>query len=260
MPNHFSPLSPSRAPSSVKIAGTRPDRPTPTGAPESSPSPDAGTRPDRPTPPHTPQSAPPTAAPEPTPSPALFCLGQRAHADPLYCHYHDTEWGRPVTEENALFERLCLEIFEVGLSWLTILRRREVFRECFAGFDIPTVARFGAATQERLAQDARMIRNRAKIQACVDAAGVVETLHERGQTLGALIWSHRPSHHARPGPDHPRAAQTPQSEALAKELRALGVRFVGPVNQHATMQAAGVINDHVVGCPVGDEIDLLARS
>ncbi|MCC5035374.1 DNA-3-methyladenine glycosylase I [Streptomyces sp. WAC 00631] len=163
-----------------------------------------------------------------------------------YVAYHDTEWGRPVHGDDALFERLCLEAFQSGLSWLTILRRREGFRAAFKDFSIPDVAAFTAEDVERLLGDARIIRNRAKIEATVANARVADRW-EKGE-LDALVWSYAPA--ARPAPrtlaDVP--AVTAESAALAKELKKRGFRFVGPTTAYALMQACGLVNDHLAEC------------
>ena len=170
-------------------------------------------------------------------------------SDPLYIAYHDEEWGRPVRDERLLLERLCLEGFQSGLSWLTILRKRENFRAAFRGFDPAQVARFGDADVERLMADAGIVRNRAKIEATIANARATVALHEAGETLGALLWSFAP---AAPGPapetlgDMP--ATTPESKALARELKRRGFRFVGPTTAYALMQATGIVNDHVARC------------
>ncbi|MET9605727.1 DNA-3-methyladenine glycosylase I [Streptomyces sp. NPDC006512] len=164
-----------------------------------------------------------------------------------YVTYHDTEWGRPVHGDDALYERLCLEAFQSGLSWLTILRRREGFRTAFAGFAIAEVARFGEADVLRLMADEGIIRNRAKIEATL--ANAKELAGWKPGELDALIWSHAPGE---PGPapedvaDVP--AVTPESTALAKALKKAGIRFVGPTTAYALMQACGLVNDHLAGC------------
>ncbi|CAN5623396.1 DNA-3-methyladenine glycosylase I [soil metagenome] len=168
-------------------------------------------------------------------------------ADPDYVAYHDAEWGRPVADGDRLFEKLCLEGFQAGLSWLTILRKRPAFRAAFAGFDVDAVARFDAADVARLAADAGIVRNRAKIEATVSNARA--TLDLGGpETLSSLVWSFAPA--ARPAPrtaaDIP--AVTPESTALSKALKRHGFRFVGPTTAYALMQAMGVVNDHLAGC------------
>jgi DNA-3-methyladenine glycosylase I len=164
---------------------------------------------------------------------------------PEYLGYHDGEWGRPVRDDNGLFERLCLEAFQSGLSWLTILRKRENFRAAFRGFDIATVAGFGPADEARLLADAGIVRNRAKIEAAIGnaraALGVAGGLAE-------LIWTFA----GEPGPVPSRLADipasTPASKALSKELRRHGFTFTGPVTAYATMQSCGIVNDHLADC------------
>ncbi|MEU9028525.1 DNA-3-methyladenine glycosylase I [Streptomyces sp. NPDC048383] len=164
-----------------------------------------------------------------------------------YVAYHDTEWGRPVHGDDALYERLCLEAFQSGLSWLTILRRREGFRSAFAGFEIAAVARFGEADALRLLADEGIIRNRAKIEATL--ANAKELAGWKPGELDALIWSHAPEE---PGPAPKSVADvpavTPGSTALAKALKKAGIRFVGPTTAYALMQACGLVDDHLAGC------------
>ncbi len=171
--------------------------------------------------------------------------------------YHDEEWGRPVTDERGLFERLSLEAFQSGLSWTTIVAKRDGFRRAFARFDPEVVARFGAADVERLLADAAIVRNRAKVEATIANARALVALREAGQPFARLVWSHRPG--PRPAPraldDVP--AATPESKALAKALKARGFRFVGPTTAYALMQAVGVVNDHVEGCFVREEVGAL---
>jgi DNA-3-methyladenine glycosylase I len=171
-------------------------------------------------------------------------------SDPLYNAYHDEEWGRPVLDERGLYERLCLEGFQSGLSWLTILRKREGFRAAFAGFHPERVARFGERDVERLLADAGIVRHRGKIEAAIANARATLVLREAKTPLPELVWSHRPSEHARA----PRSAadwhsSTPESIALAKALREAGFRFVGPTTVYAAMQACGIVNDHLATCP-----------
>ncbi|MDT3396234.1 DNA-3-methyladenine glycosylase I [Streptomyces sp. B1866] len=167
-----------------------------------------------------------------------------------YRAYHDTEWGRPVHGDDALYERLCLEAFQSGLSWLTILRRREGFRAAFAGFRIKEVAQFADADVTRLLADPGIIRNRAKITAAIANARVAAELAE-GE-LDALIWSYAPDPAGRPVPrtaaDVPPV--TPESTALARELKRRGFRFVGPTTAYALMQACGLVDDHLADCHV----------
>ena len=165
---------------------------------------------------------------------------------PEYVAYHDTEWGRPVHGDQAIYERLCLEAFQSGLSWLTILRKRENFRAAFAGFDLEAVAAFGADDVARLLADAGIVRNRAKINAAITNARAALALE---QGLSDLFWSHADSAPAAAPvtlADVP--AQTPVSKQLAKELRAAGFVFTGPVTVYASMQACGLVNDHLADC------------
>jgi DNA-3-methyladenine glycosylase I len=165
--------------------------------------------------------------------------------DPLYLAYHDDEWGRPVRGDRALYERLTLEAFQSGLSWLTILRKRDSFRAAFAGFDPAVVAAFGDADRERLLSDSGIVRNRAKIEAAIANARAVVAL-DGGLT--ELIWSHRPDGHRVPVETHDVPATTPESARLAATLKKHGFVFVGPTTVYATMQATGVVNDHLAGC------------
>jgi DNA-3-methyladenine glycosylase I len=167
-----------------------------------------------------------------------------------YLAYHDAEWGRPLHGEAELFERLTLEAFQSGLSWLTILRKRENFRRAFDGFAVEKVAEYGDAEVERLLGDAGIIRNRRKIEAAITNARAARELHANGETLDALIWSFAPDPASRPAPqtDADLAATTAESTAMAKELKRRGFVFVGPTTAYATMQAAGLVNDHLAGC------------
>jgi DNA-3-methyladenine glycosylase I len=175
------------------------------------------------------------------------CFGD---GDPLYEAYHDEEWGHPVTDERGLFERVSLEAFQSGLSWVTILRKRDAFRAAFAGFEPDAIARFGPADVERLLGDAGIVRNRAKIDATIANARATVDLRDAGTPLQEIVWAHRPP--ARPAPasfaDVP--AQTPEAAALAKTLKKAGFRFVGPTTIYAGMQACGLVNDHLATCPV----------
>jgi len=175
--------------------------------------------------------------------------------DPAYNEYHDREWGRPVTDERGLYERLCLEGFQSGLSWLTILRKRPAFRAAFAGFDPETVARFGARDVKRLLEDAGIVRHRGKIEAAIANARATVALREAGTPLSQLVWSHRSADGRAPRSPADWQASTPESAALSKELRAAGFRFVGPTTVYATMQACGVVNDHLADCIVRDEVE-----
>ncbi|MEV0318766.1 DNA-3-methyladenine glycosylase I [Streptomyces sp. NPDC050658] len=167
-----------------------------------------------------------------------------------YVAYHDEEWGRPVHGDDALYERLCLEAFQSGLSWITILRRREGFRSAFAGFKIAEVAEFTDADRERLLADPGIIRNRAKIDATLANARVLADWADGD--LDALIWSHAPDPAGRERPrrlaDVP--AITPESTALSKALKKRGIRFVGPTTAYALMQACGLVDDHLEDCVI----------
>lgn len=171
-----------------------------------------------------------------------------ALSTPDYVTYHDEEWGRPVHGDDALFERLSLEAFQSGLSWITILRRREGFRAAFAGFEIAKVATFTDADKDRLLADAGIIRNRAKIEATMANARALAEWTPGD--LDDLIWSHAPDPAARPVPktlgDVP--AVTPESTALSKALKKRGLRFVGPTTAYALMQACGLVDDHLASC------------
>jgi DNA-3-methyladenine glycosylase I len=172
--------------------------------------------------------------------------------DPLYLDYHDHEWGRPLRDERALFELMCLEAFQSGLSWSLILRKRPGFRAAFDGFDPASVAVYGDGDVARLMSDDRIVRNRAKIDAAIANARAVVTMHERGESLVDLVFSHAPGADDRPVGRFTALADIPRStaasKALAKDLRARGSRFVGPVVAYSLMQAAGVVDDHIDGC------------
>ena len=180
------------------------------------------------------------------------CFGS---GEALYENYHDHEWGVPVHDERELFERLCLEAFQCGLSWGLVLRRREGMSDALAGFDAETLARFGPPDVERLLHDDRMLKNRLKIEAVIHNAQVLLDLHEGGDSLEQVMWSHRPVTHARPASFADMPSQTLESQALTADLKRLGFKFVGPVTMYATMQAIGIVNDHLVGCPAGDVIE-----
>jgi DNA-3-methyladenine glycosylase I len=178
-----------------------------------------------------------------------------------YERYHDEEWGRPVRDDRGLYERMVLEGFQSGLSWLTILRKRENFRAAFADFDIETVARFGQRDVARLLADAGIVRHRGKIEAAIANAVAARAMHADGESLAELIWSYAPSGRRRA----PRSlgdlpATTPESTALSKELKRRGFRFVGPTTAYATMQACGVVNDHLAGCWVRPEVEAARAS
>lgn len=170
--------------------------------------------------------------------------------DPLYVAYHDAEWGRPLRDGRALWECLMLEGFQAGLSWITILRRREGFRAAFAGFDPQVVAGWGAAEVAQLLADARIIRHRGKIEATIAGAQAYLRI-EADQGFARFVWAHvggQPVQNARTGLGDV-TVQTPQALALSKALKAEGFKFVGPVICYAFMQAVGMVNDHQIGCP-----------
>jgi DNA-3-methyladenine glycosylase I len=176
--------------------------------------------------------------------------------DPDYIRYHDEEWGRPIRDERGMFERLCLEGFQSGLSWLTILRKRPAFRSAFAGFDPDLVAAFGDADVERLLGDAGIVRHRGKIVAAIANARATVALRTAGEPLHELVWAHAPASHRAPRSHVEWHASTPESTALAKRLRSTGFRFVGPTTVYAAMQACGVVNDHLADCWVRDAVEL----
>ncbi|WP_375476931.1 DNA-3-methyladenine glycosylase I [uncultured Jatrophihabitans sp.] len=169
-----------------------------------------------------------------------------ATSAPEYVAYHDDEWGRALHGEQALFERMSLEAFQSGLSWLIILRKRPAFRAAFAGFDVASVARFADADVQRLLADSGIVRNRAKIEATIANARVVGESVPEG--LDDLLWSFAPAEHARPQTIADVRAVSPESTALAKELKRRGFRFVGPTTAYALMQATGMVDDHVATC------------
>ncbi|GAA5177959.1 DNA-3-methyladenine glycosylase [Rugosimonospora acidiphila] len=170
-----------------------------------------------------------------------------AGSTPDYLAYHDVEWGRPVRDDDALYERLSLEAFQSGLSWLTILRKRPAFRSAFDGFVIEKVATYGDADVERLMGDAGIVRNRAKIDAAINNARAALDLPGG---LSALLWSYAPGGRPRPTSYAEVPASTPESTAMAKDLRKRGFRFVGPTTAYALMQATGMVDDHLAECYV----------
>ena len=177
-----------------------------------------------------------------------------AGSDPLYLRYHDEEWGFPVADDRRLFEKLCLEGFQSGLSWLTILRKRENFRAAFAGFDVERVARFGARDVARLLKDAGIVRHRGKIESTVNNARRARELAADEGSIASFVWSFEPSPAERPKrltwPVLLTMPKTDASVALSKALRKRGWTFVGPTTAYAFMQAMGLVNDHVEGCSI----------
>ncbi len=169
-----------------------------------------------------------------------------ATSAPEYLAYHDDEWGRPLHGERELFERLSLEAFQAGLSWLIILRKRAAFRAAFHDFDVDAVAAFARPDVDRLMADAGIVRNRAKIEATIANARAVRSTVPEG--LDALLWSFAPVGHRTPGGLGPAPSTSPESVALAAELKRRGFRFVGPTTAHSLMQAVGMINDHAPAC------------
>ena len=173
-----------------------------------------------------------------------------ATSAPEFVSYHNDEWGRPVVDDRGLFERLSLEAFQSGLSWLTILRKREAFREAFDGFDIESVARFGKRDVVRLLRNTEIVRNRAKVEAVIANAQAALRLAEDGDSLSPLIWTFAPKRSRTPRRRGDLPAMTRESTALARDLKRRGFRFVGPTTVYALMQACGIVNDHISGCAV----------
>jgi DNA-3-methyladenine glycosylase I len=179
-----------------------------------------------------------------------------------YRTYHDLEWGRPVVDDVRLYEKLCLEGFQSGLSWITILRKREAFRRAFAGFDPGAVARFDERDVERMLSDASIVRHRGKIEAAMNNAHATLAVQSSYGSLAALVWSFEPTRRGRPAPrvlgDVP--GRTAESGALSKALRKEGFRFVGPTTAYAAMQSLGLVNDHLAGCHVRAACDADRRA
>ncbi|MDT6962112.1 DNA-3-methyladenine glycosylase I [Cupriavidus sp. SZY C1] len=175
-----------------------------------------------------------------------------------YCHYHDNEWGFPVDDDRRLFEKLCLEGFQSGLSWLTILRKREAFRKAFANFEIDKVARFTERDVERLLGDAGIVRHRGKIEAAIHNARCAQELLKTEPSLAAYFWKFEPDPKSRPARLTPEVLRTmaisPESTALSKDLKKRGWKFVGPTTMYALMQAMGLVNDHMDGCATRDKV------
>lgn len=184
--------------------------------------------------------------------------------DPLYTAYHDGEWGRPVGDDNRLFEKLSLEGFQSGLSWLIILRKRENFRKAFKGFDIPAVARFNTRSVERLLLDAGIVRHRGKIEAAINNARRCLDLIDEFGSLASYVWSYEPEGGARPAyldwPTLVSQPTSPESVALSKDLKRRGWRFVGPTTVYAFMEAMGLVNDHMSACDLRDGVEAERRA
>ncbi len=168
--------------------------------------------------------------------------------DPLYVHYHDDEWGHPVTSDVRLFEKFCLEGFQAGLAWITILRKRENFRAAFAGFDVTSVAGFDAADVTRLLGDAGIVRHRGKIESTINNAGRALVLMEEFGSIYSYVSQFRPSRESRLTVHGELFATCPESVAMSKDLKKRGWSFVGPTTMYAFMQAMGLVNDHIEGC------------
>jgi DNA-3-methyladenine glycosylase I len=179
--------------------------------------------------------------------------------NPVYVRYHDEEWGRPVADDRRLFEKICLEGFQAGLSWLTILRKRPNFRKAFADFDIDRVARFGARETTRLLADEGIIRHRGKIESTINNARRAAALREEFGSLAAYFWRWEPEARTRPRrltlDAVLKLGRTPESQALSKDLKKRGWTFVGPTTVYAFMQAMGMVNDHLEGCAHRRAID-----
>jgi len=186
-----------------------------------------------------------------------------ASAD-IYFDYHDHEWGRPVVDDQRLFEKICLEGFQSGLSWLTILRKRENFRAAFEGFDFDKVAEFGDADVERLLQDAGIVRHRKKIQSTINNAARARELRDECGSLAAYFWRWEPPESERPKRMDKETlytmATTETSKKLSKDLKKRGWSFVGPTTAYAFMQAMGLVNDHLEGCWVREDCEALRAS
>lgn len=183
--------------------------------------------------------------------------------DPLYVKYHDEEWGRPMADDRRLFEKICLEGFQAGLSWITILRKRENFRKAFANFDPEAISRFTARDVQRLLKDEGIIRHRGKIESTINNAKCALELEQEKGSLAAYFWSWEPDLSDRPKrltrATLMKMATTPQSVAMSKDLKKRGWSFVGPTTSYAFMQAMGLVNDHVDGCDVRAQIETLRR-
>ena len=202
---------------------------------------------------------PARTAPIPADAPRChWCSGSE-----LYRHYHDHEWGYPVADDTRLFEKICLEGFQSGLAWITILRKREHFRHAFAGFDVARVARFGPKDVERLLADEGIIRHRGKIEATINNARRALELREQEGSLAGYFWRFEPTTASRPAVLTREAlatlTQAPESVALSKDLKRRGWKFVGPTTMYAFMQAMGLVNDHIEGCAARERVRAVRR-
>jgi DNA-3-methyladenine glycosylase I len=185
------------------------------------------------------------------------CFGD---GDPVYERYHDDEWGHPVLDERGLFERMSLEAFQSGLSWRTVLLKRDAFREVFAGFDPDAIARFGGSDVTLLLTDDRIIRNRAKIEATLVNARATVATRAAGEPLDALIRDQAPAQRDPPASWADVPFTTPETVALARELKRRGFRFVGPTTLYALMQACGLVDDHLASCPARPAVERARRA
>ncbi len=175
--------------------------------------------------------------------------------DPLYIRYHDEEWGRPMHDDRTLFEKICLEGFQAGLSWITILRKRENFRQAFDNFDINKVSEYDETDIQRLLSNKGIIRHRGKIEATINNAKCAIKLTDQNSSLSKFIWCYKPSQHIAPNNRDEVQSKSPESEALSKDLKKMGWKFVGPTTMYALMQAMGMVNDHLPTCHIHSKID-----
>ena len=179
----------------------------------------------------------------------FWCAGE-----PIYVEYHDTEWGQPVAEDNRLFEKLCLEGFQAGLSWLTILKKREGFRQAFANFDIEKVARFTETKVAKLVTNEKIIRHKGKINATIQNAKSALDIQQEFGSLAAYLWQYEPANSPQLVEKTQIQAQTDESLKLSKDLKKRGFKFVGPTTCYAFMQAMGMVNDHFVECHLFEKV------
>ncbi|MHC5024203.1 MAG: DNA-3-methyladenine glycosylase I [Planctomycetota bacterium] len=182
--------------------------------------------------------------------------------DPLYVRYHDEEWGFPITDDRRLFEKICLEGFQAGLSWLTILRKREAFREAFRDFEPARVARFTARDVARLLRNAGIVRHRGKIESTVNNARMALAVANEAGSLASFVWAYAPTRRGAAGPASGKAipARTPESEALSRDLKRRGWTYVGPTTMYAFMQSVGIVNDHLARCSIRADVERARRA